>query len=61
MAIKYCDFQPPEHRNRRPAKMEFLDDEEDKHPLPICDACALKLMKLNPGAIVRPLGSGSPA
>ncbi len=53
MAVKYCEFQPTQHRNKRPANLVFLDDEDDKHPLAICDACALKLKQMRPDAIVR--------
>lgn len=55
MAIRYCDFQPSQHRNKKSANMEFLDEEDDPHPLPICEVCAVKLKQMRPDAIVRPL------
>ena len=54
MAQKYCEFQPTQHRNKRPGTLVFLDSEDDKHPMAICDVCAIKLKQMNPNAIVRP-------
>jgi hypothetical protein len=53
MVTKYCEFQPTQHKNKRPAAFVFLDDENDKHPMPICDVCAVKLKQMLPNAIVR--------
>lgn len=53
MAIKYCEFQPSEHRNKKPATLVFLDDETDKHPMAVCALCAEKIKKLQPNAIIR--------
>lgn len=53
MAIKYCEFQPSEHRNKKPATLLFLDDEQDKFPMAVCAICAEKIKKLHPNAIIR--------
>lgn len=52
MAIKYCEFEPTQHRNKRVALMVFLDAPGDPHPLAICDVCAKKLKQMRPDAIV---------
>ncbi|HVM44941.1 MAG TPA: hypothetical protein VM582_03305 [Candidatus Thermoplasmatota archaeon] len=52
MAIKYCEFEPTQHRNKRVALMVFLDEPGDPHPLAICDVCAKKLKQMRPDAIV---------
>lgn len=53
MAIKYCEFEPTQHRNKRVAVMVFLDSPDDPHPLAICDVCAKKLHQMRPDAIVK--------
>lgn len=53
MAMKYCEFEPSQHRNKRVATFVFLDEPNDPHPLAICDVCAAKLKKMKPDAIVR--------
>lgn len=53
MALKYCEFEPSQHRNKRVAQFVFLDDEDDPHPLAICDVCAKKLQQMRPNAVVR--------
>lgn len=55
MPIRYCEFQPTQHRNKRTASLLFLDDEHDKHPMAICDICSIKLKQMNPKAILKPL------
>lgn len=60
MVTKYCEFQPTQHRNKRPASLVFLDDEDDKHPMAICDVCANKLRQMNPTAIIRPRNEKTP-
>ena len=52
MAIKYCEFEPTQHRNKRVAPMVFLDAPGDPHPLAICDVCAKKLHQMRADAIV---------
>jgi hypothetical protein len=52
VAIKYCEFEPTQHRNKRVALMVFLDEPGDPHPLAICDVCAKKLKTMRPDAIV---------
>lgn len=52
MAIKYCEFEPTQHRNKRVALHVFLDGPGDPHPLAICDVCAKKLKQMRPDAIV---------
>lgn len=52
MVIKYCEFEPTQHRNKRVAAMVFLDTPDDPHPLAICDVCAKKLHQMRPDAIV---------
>jgi len=52
VAIKYCEFEPTQHRNKRVAGMVFLDEPDDPHPLAICDVCAKKLKHMRPDAIV---------
>lgn len=52
MAIRYCEFVPPQHRNKVVGNLVFLDHPGDKHPLAICQACAAKLMKMRPDSIV---------
>ncbi|HUR69614.1 MAG TPA: hypothetical protein VM370_10240 [Candidatus Thermoplasmatota archaeon] len=52
MVIKYCEFEPTQHRNKRVALDVFLDDPNDPHPLAICDVCAKKLKQMRPDAIV---------
>ncbi len=52
MALKYCEFEPSQHRNKRVAQFIFLDEEDDPHPLAICDVCAAKLKKMRPDSIV---------
>ena len=52
MAIKYCEFEPTQHRNKRVALHVFLDEPNDPHPLAICDVCAKKLIQMRPDAIV---------
>lgn len=54
MAIKYCEFEPSQHRNKRVALFVFLDEPNDPHPLAICDVCTKKLLQMRPGAIVKP-------
>jgi len=54
MVTKYCEFQPSEHRNKRPATLLFLDDENDKHPMAVCAICAETIKKLQPNAILKP-------
>ena len=53
MVIKYCEFEPTQHRNKRVALMVFLDEPGDPHPLAICDVCAKKLKQMRPDAIVK--------
>lgn len=53
MALKYCEFEPTQHRNKRVAQFIFLDDPDDPHPLAICDVCSKKLLQMRPNAIVR--------
>lgn len=53
MAIKYCEFEPSQHRNKRVAFHVFLDEPGDPHPLAICDVCAKKLEQMRPDAIVK--------
>lgn len=53
MALKYCEFEPSQHRNKRVASFVFLDDPNDPHPLAICDVCTKKLLQMRPGAIVK--------
>lgn len=53
MAIKYCEFEPSQHRNKRVAQLVFLDEPGDPHPLAICDVCAKKLAQMRPDAIVK--------
>lgn len=53
MALKYCEFEPSQHRNKRVAFHVFLDSPSDPHPLAICDVCAAKLKQMRPDAIVR--------
>ncbi|HVL49124.1 MAG TPA: hypothetical protein VM889_11245 [Candidatus Thermoplasmatota archaeon] len=55
MPIRYCEFQPSQHRNKRTATLLFLDDEHDKHPMAICDVCSMKLKQMRPDSILRPL------
>ncbi|MHB8606523.1 MAG: hypothetical protein ACYDCK_14865 [Thermoplasmatota archaeon] len=55
MPTKYCEFQPSEHRNKRPATLLFYDDEADKHPLAVCEICANKLRKLYANPLLKPL------
>lgn len=52
MVIKYCEFEPTQHRNKRVALHVFLDEPGDPHPLAICDVCAKKLKQMRPDAIV---------
>ena len=52
MVIKYCEFEPTQHRNKRVAPMVFLDAPGDPHPLAICDVCAKKLKQMRADAIV---------
>ncbi len=54
MVLRYCEFQPSQHRNKRPASLVFLDSEDDKFPMAICDVCAQALKRMNPTAIVKP-------
>lgn len=53
MALKYCEFEPSQHRNKRVAQFVFLDAPGDPHPLAICDVCAKKLQQMRPDAIVK--------
>ena len=53
MVIKYCEFEPSQHRNKRVASFVFLDEPNDPHPLAICDVCAQKLKQMRPDAIVK--------
>lgn len=53
MALKYCEFEPTQHRNKRVALFVFLDSPNDPHPLAICDVCVAKLKQMRPDAIVR--------
>ena len=53
MVTKYCEFEPTQHRNKRAAQYVFLDDENDPHPLAICDVCTKKLLQMRPDALVR--------
>lgn len=55
MPQKYCEFEPSEHRNKRTATLLFLDDEDDKFPMPVCDVCANAVKKMRPDAILKPL------
>ena len=52
MVIKYCEFEPTQHRNKRVALHVFLDAPGDPHPLAICDVCTKKLKQMRPDAIV---------
>lgn len=52
MVIKYCEFEPTQHRNKRVAAQVFLDEPGDPHPLAICDVCSKKLLMMRPDAIV---------
>jgi hypothetical protein len=52
MALKYCEFEPTQHRNKRVALYVFLDEPGDPHPLAICDVCSNKLKQMRPGAVV---------
>ena len=52
MVIKYCEFEPTQHRNKRVALQVFLDAPDDPHPLAICDVCTKKLKQMRPDAIV---------
>ena len=52
MGIKYCEFEPTQHRNKRVATAVFLDEPGDPHPLAICDVCTKKLKQMRPDAIV---------
>ena len=56
MTAKYCEYTPTTHKNMRAAQFEWLDDPADKHPLAICNVCAIALKKVNANAIVRPRG-----
>ena len=53
MALKYCEFEPTQHRNKRVASMVFLDGPNDPHPLAICEVCSNKLKQMRPDAIVK--------
>lgn len=53
MVIKYCEFEPTQHRNKRVALLVFLDAPNDPHPLSICDVCTKKLKQMRPDAIVK--------
>lgn len=53
MVLKYCEFEPSQHRNKRVALFVFLDEPGDPHPLAICDVCAKKLQQMRPDAIVK--------
>ena len=53
MVLKYCEFEPTQHRNKRVALYVFLDSPDDPHPLAICDVCTKKLKQMRPDAIVR--------
>ena len=53
MVIKYCEFEPTQHRNKRVAPLVFLDEPNDPHPLAICDVCTKKLLQMRPTAIVK--------
>ena len=53
VALKYCEFEPTQHRNKRVAQFVFLDEPGDPHPLAICDVCAKKLKSMRPDAIVK--------
>lgn len=53
MVLKYCEFEPTQHRNKRVALFVFLDEPNDPHPLAICDVCVKKLKQMRPDAIVR--------
>ena len=53
MALKYCEFEPTQHRNKRVASMVFLDSPNDPHPLAICEVCSNKLKQMRPDAIVK--------
>lgn len=53
MALKYCEFEPTQHRNKRVASMVFLDSPDDPHPLAICEVCSNKLKQMRPDAIVK--------
>lgn len=55
MVTKYCEFQPTQHKNKRPAAFVFLDDPTDKHPMPICDICSNKAKQMLPGCIIKPM------
>ena len=52
MALKYCEFEPTQHRNKRVASFVFLDEPNDPHPLAICDVCVNKLKQMRPDAVV---------
>ncbi|MHB8586134.1 MAG: hypothetical protein ACYDDF_09925 [Thermoplasmatota archaeon] len=53
MVLVYCEFQPAPHRNKRPATLIFLDDPNDKFPMPICSVCAQVIKKQQPNAVIR--------
>lgn len=53
MALKYCEFEPSQHRNKRVAPFVFLDGPNDPHPLAICEVCSNKLKQMRPDAIVK--------
>lgn len=53
MVLKYCEFEPSQHRNKRIALFVFLDAPNDPHPLAICDVCVKKLTQMRPDAIVK--------
>jgi hypothetical protein len=52
MVLVYCEFQPAPHRNKRPATLIFLDDPNDKFPMPICSVCAQVVRRTQPNAIL---------
>lgn len=53
MVLVYCEFQPSQHRNKRPATLVFLDDPADKFPMAVCSVCAVYITKHQPAAIIR--------
>lgn len=53
MVLVYCEFQPSQHRNKRPATLVFLDDPTDKFPMAVCSVCATYIQKHQPNAILR--------
>lgn len=53
MVLVYCEFQPSQHRNKRPATLVFLDDPQDKFPMPVCSVCSQTIRKQQPNAILR--------